>query len=315
VRDLSVEYRIGPAAVHAVTDVSLDVRAHELLGIIGETGSGKSTVIRSLLRLLPPAAHVPSGKALLSGDRPTDLVSCPARVHRQLRGPVLGFVPQDTAGALSPVSTVWDHFRGMFRAHGIAGGRREWRNRAESLLSGMNFDEPGHLLQRYPHELSGGMAQRVVIALAVALGPAVLIADEPTSGLDAQSKERILQTLAALSKDRGCAVLLVTHDIGVVRAFCDRAAVMYGGFVVEAGPAAALLARPLHPYTRALMDSIPRRGTPLRPLPGRVGALLELPAGCPFLERCPAVHHERCAHERPPLTEREPGHYAATFCD
>jgi oligopeptide/dipeptide ABC transporter ATP-binding protein len=312
---LSVEYQAGPATVHAVTDVSLDVRVGELLGIIGETGSGKSTVIRSLLRLLPPAARLRSGQAVFSGETTIDLLNCGAAQHRRLLGPVVGFVPQDTAGALSPVSTVWRHFQATFRAHGVAGGRREWRDRAESLLAEMNFDDPAQLLHRYPHELSGGMAQRVVIALAVALGPALLIADEPTSGLDAQNKKRTLQTLSTLSRDRGCAVVLVTHDVGVVRAFCDRAAVMYGGFVVEAGDAAGLLARPLHPYSRALMDSIPRRGTPLRPLPGRVGALLELPPGCPFIERCPGAHHERCASERPPLTEREPGHYAATFCD
>lgn len=315
IQDLSVRYRLGRAAVHAVNEVSMEVGAGEVLGIIGETGSGKSTVVRSLLRLLPPSARVSSGRAVFAaGAGPTDLIGCDARAHRQLLGPEVGFVPQDTAGALSPVRTVWRHFQDTFAAHSQSGNRKQWRGQAEQLLSEMNFPDPAQVLDRYPHELSGGMAQRVVIALAACLGPALLIADEPTSGLDATSKSRTLQTLTALSGDRGCAVVIVTHDVGVVRAFCDRAAVMYGGFIVEAGGAPALLDRPLHPYTKALLDSIPRRKTPLRPLPGRVGALLELPAGCPFIDRCPAVHDERCATERPPLTEREPGRYVATFC-
>lgn len=315
IQDLSVRYRLGRGAVHAVNEASLSVGAGEVLGIIGETGSGKSTIVRSLLRLLPPSAHVSSGRAVFAtGSGHTDLISCDSRTHRQMLGLKLGFVPQDTASALSPVRTVWRHFQDTFTAHGQTGTRRQWRGQAEQMLSELNFPHPGQVLDQYPHELSGGMAQRVVIALAVCLGPRLLIADEPTSGLDATSKSRTLQTLARLSGEHGYAVVIVTHDVGVVRAFCDRAVVMYGGFVVEASDAASMLDRPLHPYTRALLDSVPRRGTPLRPLPGRVGALLRLPTGCPFLDRCPAVHDERCATQRPPLAEREPGRYAATFC-
>ena len=316
IRDLSVRYRLGHSSVHAVNEATIRVGAGEILGIIGETGSGKTTIVRSLLRLLPPNALVNAGEALFtSAGTRTDLVSCDRRAHRRLLGPQIGFVPQDTMGALSPVRTVWRHFQDTFAAHGQAGNRREWRGLAERLLTEMNFPDPARVLNQYPHELSGGMAQRVVIALAISLNPALLIADEPTSGLDATSKTRALQSLTALSGDHGCAVIIVTLDIGVVRAFCDQAAVMYGGFVVESGNAAALLDRPAHPYTRALLGSVPRRGQPLTPLRGRVGTLLELPVGCPFIDRCPQTHDERCAVSRPPLAEREPGHYAATFCN
>jgi oligopeptide/dipeptide ABC transporter ATP-binding protein len=316
VKDLSVRYRLGHSAVHAVNEATITVGSGEILGIIGETGSGKSTVVRSLLRLLPPNASVSSGEALFtSAAGQIDLVNCDRGEHRRLLGPQIGFVPQDTVGALSPVRTVWRHFQDTFAAHGQSGNRRQWRGMAEQLLSEMNFPDPARVLNQYPHELSGGMAQRVVIALAISLNPVLLIADEPTSGLDATSKTRMLQTLTTLSANHGCAVVIVTHDIGVVRSFCDKAAVMYGGFVVESGDSAPLLERPLHPYTRALLASVPRRGQPLKPLPGRVGTLLELPAGCPFIDRCPRAHDQRCAESRPPLTEREPGRYAATFCD
>jgi len=315
ITDLSVRYRIGQSTVHAVNEATVTVRSGDIVGIIGETGSGKTTIVRSLLRLLPPNASISAGQALFtSAGIATDLVSCDRRAHRRLLGPQIGFVPQDTVGALSPVRTVWRHFQDTFAAHGQAGNRQQWRAQAEQLLGEMNFPDPARVLNQYPHELSGGMAQRVVIALAISLNPALLIADEPTSGLDATSKARALQSLTALSANHGCAVIIVTHDIGVVRAFCDQAAVMYGGFVVEAGNAAALLDHPAHPYTRALLGSVPRRGQPLTPLRGRVGTLLELPVGCPFIDRCPQVHDERCAVSRPPLAEREPGHYAATFC-
>jgi oligopeptide/dipeptide ABC transporter ATP-binding protein len=316
VKDLSVRYRLGRSAVHAVNEATIMVGSGEILGIIGETGSGKSTIVRSLLRLLPPNASVSAGEAVFtSGAVQTDLVNCDRRQHRRLLGPQIGFVPQDTAGALSPVRTVWHHFRDTFAAHGQAANRSQGRGAAEQLLSELNFPDPARVLDQYPHELSGGMAQRVVIALAISLNPVLLIADEPTSGLDATSKIRTLQTLTSLSANHGCAVVIVTHDIGVVRAFCDKAAVMYGGFVVESGSSEPLLERPLHPYTRALLASVPRRGRPLKPLRGRVGTLLELPAGCPFIDRCPEARDQRCAESRPPLTEREPGRYAATFCD
>jgi len=311
VAGLSVAYRTGKGQVHAVTDASFEVARGEMLAIIGETGSGKSTVIRALLRLLPPDATVLAERATLHTDeRDVSLTDADHRRLRALRGSYIGFVPQSTRGALNPVLTIWQHFASTYRAHRVRGDLR--RMAAETLAS-IGFDDPRRVLAQYPHQLSGGMAQRAVLALAICLDPVLLVADEPTSGLDASIKGQVMRLLRQQATESRRALLMVTHDIAVTAEYCDRVIVMYGGCVVESGPTRKVLGEPHHPYTRALLDAIPRPGRPPRSLPGAAGPVTEPLSRCAFYERCPQ-QSPQCAAQRPSLREVGGGHRVATFC-
>lgn len=314
IHDLTLEYR-GRATVHAVTGADLEVQRGEVVAVIGETGSGKSSVVRTVLGLLPRNGHLVGGSASLHVDgRSYDLLGLTARELRSIRGRLVGFVPQSTRAALNPVIDIAAHFRSTYRAHGVPVGRgSDWRDRASVLLAELGFQEPARVLGSYPHQLSGGMAQRVALALATALDPALVVADEPTSGLDATVKVQVLREFARQARERGRGVLMVTHDIGAVASTCDRVVVMYGGTVVEAGEASAVLGSPAHPYTRALLDSIPRRGQPLRSLPGNATPVLAPLERCAFAARCP-VRDERCLERRPELRELGHDHSVASYC-
>ncbi|MFC3505519.1 ABC transporter ATP-binding protein [Micromonospora krabiensis] len=289
---LGVRFRLRDATVHAVTDLRLTVRAGELLAIVGESGCGKSVLAHALLGLLPGNATV-TGRALLRhpGTEPVDLVTCgQRRLARQVRGRRVGLIPQSPATALNPVRTGRRLLAETLRAHG-----RD-RDDADRLADDVGLDPAD--LDRYPHELSGGMAQRLVSALALAPDPPLLIADEPTTGLDRPLVDHTLDLLRRRC-DAGAAVVLITHDLAAARRVADTVAVMYASRVVEHRPADALFGSPTHPYAAALLDALPDRA--FRPVPGHPPMLTALPEGCAFAPRCPR-RTDRCAAPPPATT-------------
>jgi oligopeptide/dipeptide ABC transporter ATP-binding protein len=301
VRDLTVAF--GAPEHAAVIGVSLDVRPGEIVGVVGESGSGKTVLCRTVLGLLPAPGRVVRGDVRFRGrsllDDPKALAAA--------RGSGIGYVPQNSVAALNPVRPVRAHLVETLRAHGTR-ARRAAAAEAAALLETVGLDPA--VGAAYPHELSGGMRQRVLIALAVAPRPAVLLADEPTSALDVVAQRRILDLLATVSRERGTAVVVVSHDIGAIRRLCHRVVVLYAGGVVEAGPAPAVLGEPAHPYTRGLLAALPRAvpGFPgrLAAIPGTAPAPSHRPTGCAFRDRCP-VATPRCATE-PPARRAGPGH-------
>lgn len=315
VRGLTVEIGTETGTVHAATDISFSVRPGEIVGVIGETGSGKSTMAKAFVGLLPARGKITSGTVRLrQGGREIDILRQDAGSMRRLRGEVVGFIPQSTAGALNPVLTVEGQFRAVLRAHGKF-GRAQARVRALEMLDLVGIADPERVVASHAHQLSGGMAQRVVTAITMSLNPHLIIADEPTTGLDVTVQKQVLDRIQNLVMTQGKSMLLVTHDMGIVAQYCSRVVVLYGGYVVEVGPAASVLSRPRHPYTRVLVDAVPQRNRQLRPLSGSVGDLHEIPSGCPFYARCPVRSDQRCENQRPPLTAVGVDHVAATFCD
>jgi ABC-type dipeptide/oligopeptide/nickel transport system ATPase component len=250
IRGLSVRYdTVGGRHVTALEGVDLLVRKGEIHGLVGGSGSGKSTLINSVLGLAPSSAEV-EGEIVL--DDQTDLVGLDERHFRRLRGSQIGYVGQDGPSSLHPLKTVWEHFRALYRAHRVGGSRTEQRGRARAALDRVGIVDPEATLTQFPHQLSGGMAQRVVIALATSLSPRLLLADEPTSALDLTVQRRVLELLAGL-RDGGTSMLLITHDLGVVAHYCDSVTVLHHGRVVEAGPVSEVFVHPVHEYTRGLL--------------------------------------------------------------
>jgi oligopeptide/dipeptide ABC transporter ATP-binding protein len=290
--------------------VSFDVRRGRTLGIVGESGCGKSVTALSIMRLLPqPMGQIRGGRILFEGR---DLATLPpAELHR-IRGGRIGMIFQEPMTALNPVQPIGRQLSEVFLLHRTKDPADAWR-RGTEMLRKVGIPAPEIRMHEYPHQLSGGMRQRVVIAMALACEPAVVIADEPTTALDVTIQAQILELMQALQRDLGLAVVLITHDLGVIAETCDDVIVMYAGRVAESGPVEAIFDRPAHPYTRGLLDSIPRlegtRKARLRVIEGMVPGLRDLPAGCRFQNRCP--HRiDRCA-TAPALEAVGPGHAAA----
>jgi peptide/nickel transport system ATP-binding protein/oligopeptide transport system ATP-binding protein len=310
VRDLSVVYRQPHSAVQAVDSVSFTVARGEILGIVGESGSGKSTVIRAIMRLLrQPPAEVYGGEINFEGR---DLLTLSPGQMRALRGAHIAQIFQDPFASLNPVVPVGKQIAeaGRYRR---AGSRRALRARVLEVMNLVGIPDARRRLTMYPDELSGGLRQRVAIAAALMLSPALLLADEPTTALDVTIQDQILKLLLSLRDELGMSVILVTHDLGVVAQTCDQVIVMYAGRVVESGPVAQVLASPSHPYTKALLDAIPRgvrRDGRLQPIAGSPPDLSALPDGCSFTERC-RFAGEKCRTGVPPLEEHSPGRFAA----
>ncbi len=297
IRDLRVVFPLADGREAAIVDgVDLAIRRGEALGMVGESGSGKTMIALSCLRLVPPPGRVTgllrvNGHELLQLDE-TELCA--------LRGRDVGMVFQNPMTAFNPVRTIGEQLQAAWRRHHAGGTRADARRHAVDALRDVGIAAPERRVDAYPHEMSGGMLQRCLIALAIVNGPALIVADEPTTALDATVQAQILDLLRARLADAG--LLLVTHDLGVAAAICDRIAVVYAGRVVELGPAEELLAAPRHPYTRALLAAAPRidpARPPLVPIPGQPPAASELPAGCRYAPRC-ARATARCG-ERPPL--------------
>jgi peptide/nickel transport system ATP-binding protein len=309
VRDLCVDYVTGQGPVRAVDRVSLEVGRGEILGIAGESGSGKSTLAQALLRILPPPAIITGGEARLGG---TDLLALSEPELRKLRWRRFSMVFQSAMDALNPVITVGEQIVDTLRAHTATDGPQA-RARAAELLARVGLSA-AHL-DSYAHQLSGGMRQRVGIALALALEPELVVLDEPTTALDVIVEREILEQIRDLQRRLGFSVLFITHDLGRMLQFSDRIAVFYAARLAEIGPAAAIAARPLHPYTRGLLRAFPslRADAGERESIGGVPpSLKNPPPGCRFHPRCPLAT-ERCRRERPEPVEVEPGHSAACF--
>jgi oligopeptide transport system ATP-binding protein len=309
VRGLSVTFAIRQGQVPAVAGVDLDVSRGELLALLGESGSGKSVTARAIMGLHPANARVHADEIWL-GD--VDVLGLPDERRRRLRGSRMSLVFQDALSALNPVLSIGDQVAELFQEHERM-SRRQARRRAVELLGLVGIPAPERRVGDYPHQFSGGMRQRILIAMAIALQPELLIADEPTTALDVTVQAQILELLDSLRREMEMAVLLITHDLGVVSEVADRVAVMYAGRIVEAGAADHLFEHPAHPYTEALLRSVPRvehLSGDLHAIPGSPPDPLRLPAGCPFHPRC-EWQIERCRGERPELTVLPGGRSAA----
>jgi peptide/nickel transport system permease protein len=299
---LTVEIATPRGPIRPVRDVSLGVRAGETLAIVGESGSGKSITATAIMGLLPPAAQPVAGHIWFA-ER--DLLILPEPALRKLRGGAMAMVFQDPMSSLNPVLRIGEQIGEAIRAHTPALGAAARRTRARSLLQRVGIADPDQRLTAYPHEMSGGMRQRVMIAMALANSPRLIIADEPTTALDVTVQAQILDLLADLKRDTGTAMIFISHSLGVVGEIADRVAVMYAGHIVEQGPAAAVFAKPLHPYTKALLDAAPDSDAMPTGIPGIVPSPHHLPAGCSFAPRC-ARAIDACAATAPPLEPATP---------
>ena len=301
VDDLHVTFGTrGTQRVRAVDGVSLDVHAGETVGIVGESGSGKSVTSLAVLGLLPRRGVEVSGSIRLDGR---ELIGADEKELQSIRGRKVAMVFQDPMSSLNPVLTIGRQLTEVLLRHKVC-TKKEAPDRAAHLLRRVGIPEPTERLANYPHQLSGGMRQRVMIAMALACEPAVLIADEPTTALDVTIQAQVLELLTELVAGSGTALVLITHDLGVVAGLCDRVHVMYSGRIVESGERHDLFARPRHHYTRGLLASVPRLdlvGGKLQPIPGSPRDVIAWSDGCAFAPRCGAVS-EACLGEAPPLS-------------
>jgi peptide/nickel transport system ATP-binding protein len=304
VRDLQVRYE-GTRTVHAVNGVSFAVGAGEIFGLVGESGCGKSATLRAMIGLLPKSAHV-AGEVRFHGD---DLLAMRERELRAVRGAGISMIFQDPMTYLNPVLKVGEQLTETLSRHTDL-DRRARRARAVQLLRQVGIASPERRVRQYPHEFSGGMRQRVLIAIALACGSKVLLADEPTTALDVTIQDQILRLLRELRAELGMSIVLVSHDLGVIVQTCDRVAVMYGGQVVESAPVRELLRAPRHPYTVGLVESLPRPANPsrfLKPIGGSPPSLREAPRTCVFEPRCPLAE-EACREWETELLDVGPAH-------
>ena len=316
VADLVTEFRTPDGAGRAVNGVSFDVRAGETLGVVGESGCGKSVTALSILGLVPsPPGHVVGGRALLEGR---DLLTMPERELKDVRGNEIAMIFQEPMTSLNPVLTVGYQIGEALRRHGNV-SRRVARDRAAGLMELVRIPEPVRRLDEYPHQLSGGMRQRAMIAMALACNPKVLIADEPTTALDVTIQAQVLDLISDLQARLGTAVILITHDLGVIAESAHRVIVMYAGRKVEEADVHDLFAEPMHPYTQGLLASVPRLGTGsasgsrLAEIAGVVPSLTGMPRGCAFAPRCPLADG-RCRARVPAFEKRgEAGHRVACW--
>lgn len=310
VRDLSVEFRTAYGVVNAVNGLSYRVEAGRTLAILGESGSGKSVAAKAVMGIVEsPPGFVTGGRVLFEGR---DLLGLSPRQMRKIRGERITTVFQDALSSLNPVFTVGFQIAEMFRVHRRMNRADSWQRAAE-LMDRVRIPNAAARLHDYPHQFSGGMRQRVMIAMAIALEPDLLIADEPTTALDVTVQGQIMALLADLQHDLRMGLVLITHDLGVVAEVADDVVVMYGGRCIERSPVDELYERPAHPYTRGLMRSIPRgdgTGGRLDAIKGQPPNLADIPSGCEFHPRCPLVE-DRCRDIRPPLAEVVPGRWSA----
>lgn len=297
VEDLRAYYRAGGEVVRAVDGVHLTVRKGEILGVAGESGCGKSTLALAVTRLLQPPGYIASGSVYFNG---TDLLKLGGEDLRRIRWRKISYIPQSSMNSLNPVRRVKDQFLDMFKEHGLKMDKKEAQRVIEGLLVDVGLDP--RVANMYPHELSGGMKQRTIIAMAVALRPELVVADEPTTALDVVIQRGILQLILDIRNKYGTSIVLITHDISVLAEIADRIAVMYAGKIVEVGGVEEVFSEPLHPYTQALIKSVPsiKEKRKLTGLPGLPPDLKRPPPGCRFAPRCPFKTSE-CERKEPPV--------------
>jgi oligopeptide transport system ATP-binding protein len=298
VRDLRTSFFTQDGEIQAVRGISFSIEKGETLGIVGESGSGKSVSSLSILRLLADTAKITAGRVLFHG---VDLVQAPDRLLRDIRGRQISMIFQDPMSSLNPLVPVGRQVGEMLAAHQRSGRKARFRQVTE-LLASVKIPEPEKRYHAYPHEFSGGMRQRVMIAMALACRPEIMIADEPTTALDVTIQNQILALLRAVQAEMGMAIIFITHDLGVVAEMCSRIAVMYGGMIMEEGPAEDLFNRPAHPYTLGLLNSMPYlemdKSRRLSPIPGSPPDMIRPPRGCPFSPRC-VYAKNICASQAP----------------
>jgi oligopeptide/dipeptide ABC transporter ATP-binding protein len=312
IRDLVVDFPTDDGIVHAVDHVSYDIFPGEAIGVVGESGSGKSVTFLAVMGLLDRSRVRISGQALLAGR---NLLTMSPSELRQVRGNEIAMIFQDPGTSLNPVMRVGEQIGEAILAHDETASPSAAARRSVGLLDLVGVPDAATRVRQFPHEFSGGMRQRVMIAMALANGPRVLIADEPTTALDVTIQAQVMEILRAAQQETGAATILITHDLGLVSESAARVAVMYAGRLAEIGPADEIFARPAHPYTTGLMSSLPDlSGDPRRlvPIQGQPPSLLDVPSGCAFHPRC-ALRNERaiCAEERPVQVQVSPGHAAA----
>ena len=307
VRDLRTYFYTSAGVARAVDGVSFDIARGETVGLVGESGCGKSVTGFSILRLIQPPGRIEAGSRIaLEGE---DLLALDDERIRKIRGNRVSLIFQEPMTALNPVFTVGDQIAEVARIHAGASRREAW-NKAVEMLTLVGIPDPAQRAREYPHQLSGGMRQRVLIAMALVMNPALIIADEPTTALDVTIQAQILELLADLQRRLGASILMITHDLGVIAEMASRVIVMYAGEVVEEAPVRELFAAAHHPYTEGLLTAMPRVGQlreRLTVIPGTVPPPTAWPAGCRFRDRCP-YSWERCASEHPPLYDIAPGH-------
>jgi oligopeptide/dipeptide ABC transporter ATP-binding protein len=309
-RGLSTHYvsARGTRVVRAVDEVSLSLAEGSTLGIVGESGSGKSTLALTILRLLPPAARITAGEIRFEGE---DLLAKSDGEMRRIRGKRIAMILQDPMASLNPLFTIGDQVAEPLRVHEGVGRGSAW-SRAKDLLRAVRIPAPEARVREYPHQMSGGMRQRIVGAIAISCAPRLLIADEPTTSLDLTIQAQYLNLLKELQRQHHLALIFITHNLGIVAKMCDQVAVMYAGRLVEWGPVARIFDAPAHPYTRALLESIPRMGDGrgrLTAIEGQPPDLAAPPPGCAFHPRCPQAMAQ-CREEAPPESALGPSHTA-----
>ncbi len=314
VKNLVTAFDTESGRIRAVDEVSFAIKKQQTLGIVGESGCGKSVTALSIMRLLPkPAGLIESGQILYNG---VDLVQLPADEMHEIRGKRISMVFQEPMTSLNPVHRIGKQLGEVYRLHFTDMSDDEIRQASLELLQKVGIPEPEQRLEEYPHQISGGMRQRVMIALALACKPDILIADEPTTALDVTIQAQILDLMKGLQSETGMAVMFITHDLGVIAETCEEVVVMYAGKVAETASATDLFKNPKHPYTQGLLDSIPRletrRKTKLNIIEGMVPSLYEIPSGCRFRNRCPHAM-EICAGDPPPMKSVGANHLAACY--
>jgi len=322
IRDLKTHFLTSLGTVKAVDGISLDIRRDEIVGVVGESGCGKSVAARSIMGIVPPPGEIVGGSILyygVPGDVPLDLATLDAggEQMRSLRGREIAMVFQEPMSCLSPVHTVGNQLGEAVRLYGHGVSKREARDRSIALLRQVGIPSPEKLVDAHVFELSGGMRQRVLIAMAIAGRPRLLIADEPTTAIDVTIQGKVLDLLQELQAESRMAILYITHNLGVVVELAHRVVVMYLGTVAEQGSVSDIFDRPRHPYTRALLESIPSLETEpksrLATIEGSVPDPRDRPPGCPFSNRCPHFMKGVCDVELPPLFETAPGHRVRCF--
>ncbi len=312
IKDLFVEYHTDESIVHAVNGINLKVKEGETLGLVGETGAGKTTIAKTILGILPkPQGYVTGGEVIYEGK---DVLKLAEKEYRSLRGDQIAMIFQDPMTALNPIERVGDQIEEAIILHNNI-------SRAEAVQRGIHMLEmvgiPGERYSEFPHQFSGGMKQRVVIAMALACNPKLLLADEPTTALDVTIQAQVLKMMTELKKELNTSVILITHDLGVVAATCQSVAVIYAGEVVEYGTVEHIFDNPRHPYTKGLFGSLPKLNSKekrLKSIPGLMPDPTDLPKGCKFHDRC-RFAFSRCSEICPQTTEIEPGHQVRCFLE
>ena len=311
VNDLVTTFRYGKKDIPVVNGVSFEVHEGEILGIVGESGCGKSVTSLSIMRLINPPGKIAQGEILL-GD--TDLTKVPANKLHRLRGKDIAMIFQEPMTSLNPLQTIGRQIAEAVLLHSDVTKQQAWEKAVE-MLGMVGIASPEKRAKAYPHMLSGGMRQRVMIAMALSMNPHLLIADEPTTALDVTIQAQILELIKKLRDEIGMAIMLITHDLGVISETCERVIVMYAGEIVEQAPIRELFSHPSHPYTQGLIASVPRMKQTeklLHTIPGMVPGVQDMPEGCRFAPRCSRAQ-ERCMKEKPPTFAVNDGHYAACW--